>query len=351
METLSNLLQQIYFILQQKYNAVFININSQNIIFVLSSLFFAFFVYWWRKKSVKKVLRNIGRYLRTKRFRQEFFKDITYFPFRVVIQALIVILIGYNVSVIDSFIKKIMIFTFGANWGPVILLDSTYGTIFQIIIVLLITDFAEFWTHYAGHKIENLWFFHKMHHRVTSMNSLTKVRFHPVDDYMITLVRFSIAAPLLFLFQKTYSIEPTQYKLAYKIVVVGLIYYGLNHLRHTAIKIHYPRLLSYILVSPAMHQVHHSCKSKHFDKNFGTIFSFWDIFMGTLYIPQKNEYFKCGIEEERNQVLSVTQELAMPFVELYRKYFNKRPKEGKVYGLESKTDKSSIKTNSNLKLN
>lgn len=349
MDRIYFLFQNLYSVFQQKYNAVFTDINSQHIMFVVTSLSFAFFACWWKKKSLRKVLRNIGRYARSKRFQQEFLKDVRYLPVRIVLQAIIVITIGYNLGYLDRFIKKTMIFGFGLDWEqPLLFLDSFYGTIFQIIMVMLITDFAEFWTHYAGHRVENFWFFHKMHHRVTSMNSLTKVRFHPVDDYMITLVRFSIAAPLLFLFQKTYAIEPSDYKLLNKIIVMGLLYFGLNHLRHTSIRIHYPKFLSYILVSPVMHQVHHSSKPEHFDKNFGTVFSFWDIFMGTLYIPKKDEYFKFGINEERNQVLSLRQELTFPFVELYKKYFKGKAKSSSpaVAPVATvKISKTSIKTN------
>ena len=43
--------------------------------------------------------------------------------------------------------------------------------------------------------------------------------------------------------------------------------------------------------------MHHSTDPKHFDKNFGSGFSFWDRFFGTLYVPGKDEDFKYGLIE------------------------------------------------------
>lgn len=38
-----------------------------------------------------------------------------------------------------------------------------------------------------------------------------------------------------------------------------------------------------IFVTPQLHKIHHSADKKHFDKNFGTIFIFWDRMFGTYH--------------------------------------------------------------------
>jgi sterol desaturase/sphingolipid hydroxylase (fatty acid hydroxylase superfamily) len=46
-------------------------------------------------------------------------------------------------------------------------------------------------------------------------------------------------------------------------------------------------LLSYILVSPNMHKVHHHWKQPYTDSNYGAILSVWDRLLGTfLKLPQ-----------------------------------------------------------------
>jgi hypothetical protein len=60
-----------------------------------------------------------------------------------------------------------------------------------------------------------------------------------------------------------------------------------SHLRHSHIALPFPRWLSYILVSPHMHQAHHSADAAQHDKNFATVFALWDWMFGTLYLPAK----------------------------------------------------------------
>ena len=45
------------------------------------------------------------------------------------------------------------------------------------------------------------------------------------------------------------------------------------------------------------HQLHHSTDPRHYDKNFGLLFSFWDRLFGTLCVPRPDEDFKFGLIE------------------------------------------------------
>lgn len=320
-QVLIDFFNQIYIVTEAKLKALLFAVNSQHIAFVFTSFLFALLAYLYRKKSFKKVYKNTFRYLRTKRFQKEFLKDLKYIPIRILTKALIVMTIGVSATALRSSIEGLTDRVIVFNWLR-IPLDPYLGSIFQILIVVIVLDLGEFLSHLAGHKIENLWFFHKLHHRATTLNSLTKVRLHPIEEYWGGIIRLGVAAPLLYLFEKTYSISQVTHYIWFKLVIVGLIYYGLNHLRHSNVRIHYPKFLSYVLISPVMHQVHHSNNPKHFDKNFGVIFSFWDLILGTLYIPKKNEYFKYGLSECRNEIMGVWQEVFQPFVDLHNKYSN-----------------------------
>jgi sterol desaturase/sphingolipid hydroxylase (fatty acid hydroxylase superfamily) len=89
--------------------------------------------------------------------------------------------------------------------------------------------------------------------------------------------------------------------------------FGYN-LRHTHIWLPYPRWLSHILVSPAQHQIHHSDQPRHFDKNIGFIFAFWDWAAGTLYVPKHKEDFAFGLYGgEHRDFNSVWKLYALPF--------------------------------------
>jgi sterol desaturase/sphingolipid hydroxylase (fatty acid hydroxylase superfamily) len=71
-----------------------------------------------------------------------------------------------------------------------------------------------------------------------------------------------------------------------------------SHLRHSHVALSFPRWLSHVLVSPHMHQVHHSVEERHHDRNFATVFALWDWAFGTLYIPRRDERFRFGLEAE-----------------------------------------------------
>ena len=75
-----------------------------------------------------------------------------------------------------------------------------------------------------------------------------------------------------------------------------LIFYvaGYN-LRHSHIWLSYSPALSHLLISPAQHQIHHSLNPKHYDKNFGFIFAFWDWSAKTLYVPREREELSFGL--------------------------------------------------------
>ena len=73
-------------------------------------------------------------------------------------------------------------------------------------------------------------------------------------------------------------------------------------------------LLSYFIVSPNMHKVHHHYKLPYTDSNYGNIFSIWDRIFGTFMVLPKEEIIY-GVDthmkiEEHNQLKNL---LKIPF--------------------------------------
>jgi sterol desaturase/sphingolipid hydroxylase (fatty acid hydroxylase superfamily) len=67
-------------------------------------------------------------------------------------------------------------------------------------------------------------------------------------------------------------------------------------------------------VSPAQHQIHHSSQPRHFDKNIGFIFAFWDWAAGTLYVPRHKEDFALGLHGGEHRAFnSVWKLYLLPF--------------------------------------
>jgi sterol desaturase/sphingolipid hydroxylase (fatty acid hydroxylase superfamily) len=76
-----------------------------------------------------------------------------------------------------------------------------------------------------------------------------------------------------------------------------------SNLRHSHIWMGFGPVLSYVFISPAQHQVHHSRAAEHHNKNYGEIFAFWDFMFGTLYVPQGEEKLEFGLADKQGRLL------------------------------------------------
>jgi sterol desaturase/sphingolipid hydroxylase (fatty acid hydroxylase superfamily) len=91
------------------------------------------------------------------------------------------------------------------------------------------------------------------------------------------------------------------------------------HLRHSHIWLSYGPIGSTIFISPAQHQIHHSKAKRHWDKNFGFIFAFWDYLFGSLYIPKEKETIEFGIGNGEDHLYSSPLQLyVLPFKKALR---------------------------------
>lgn len=214
---------------------------------------------------------------------------------------------------------------FGEGEQPFMQANLMTGIIYTIIVAVII-DFGVFFTHYLQHKLPVLWEFHKVHHSAEVLQPMTVYRMHPVDVFftnLFTVLMLSLAFAGYFYLTGT---EPADHKiLGVNIVLFAFYLLGYN-LRHSQVWLNYPKWLSAVLVSPAQHQIHHSSAEKHWDKNMGYIFSFWDKLFGTLYVPEKYEKLNYGINGPKpNPFNSVWDMYVQPFQKAW-KILTKVPK-------------------------
>ena len=159
----------------------------------------------------------------------------------------------------------------------------------QFLIVYLASDFKEYWKHYMFHKWSLLWEIHAFHHSAVKFNILTAYRFHYLQS---SIGAFFDVIPYVLLG------VPIQTYFAVKILssIHGLLVH--SNLEHD-----WGILGKYIVVSPSAHRIHHSREERHYNKNFGGVFIFWDRLFGTYHPTEKienlgipnNQYNKKGI--------------------------------------------------------
>ncbi|NNE80160.1 MAG: creatininase family protein [Silicimonas sp.] len=202
---------------------------------------------------------------------------------------------------------------FGVRDAPVFLPTPLTAAAYTLAVLLAI-DLAVWTTHYLQHKVEVLWQFHQVHHSAEVLTPATVYRMHPVDLLFTGLATIGLMGLATAGF--TYMTQTKPSELTVMNVNAGIFAFYLigYNLRHSQIWLSYPRWLSYILISPAQHQIHHSIDRKHWDRNMGLIFAFWDWVFGTLYVPKGYEKLEYGISrDEPNPFGSVTEIYLKPF--------------------------------------
>lgn len=205
-----------------------------------------------------------------------------------------------------------LIASFGELQAP--LITSWQATVAYTLVAILAMDFGVFLTHYAMHKIPILWHFHKVHHSAEVLNPMTLFRMHPVDLFLTSVVvAFFTGISVGGLFYLAGQ-QPEMLTIFGINIVLFLFYLAGYNLRHSHIWLNYPVWLSRIFVSPAQHQIHHSSDPKHFDRNMGLIFSFWDQLFKTIYIPRGYEKLEYGLSrDDPNPFKSITDIYVKPF--------------------------------------
>ena len=172
----------------------------------------------------------------------------------------------------------------------------------EMITGLLIFDLVgAYLIHLIQHKVKWMWKFHMVHHADTKVDTTTANRHHPGESVFRAV--FAVIAVLI-------TGAPMWIVMVYQSVSVVLSQF--NHAN-----INMPRwldrVLSFVIVTPGMHRVHHHYVRPETDSNYGNIFPFWDKLFGTYYYtdPQKVHY-GLDVLQGRNDN-NVGEQLKIPF--------------------------------------
>lgn len=185
--------------------------------------------------------------------------------------------------------------------------------LYALLGVLLLDLVGAYLPHWLEHKIKPLWMIHLVHHTDHEVDTTTANRHHPFES----LIRFGFTLLGVFLIG-----TPIALVMLYQSLSLVATQFG-----HANIRL--PRkldqALSYILVSPDMHKVHHHYMLPFTDSNYGNIFSIWDRLFGT-YMELDREAIVYGVDTfpDRRQNGSVMGLLKQPF-HRYRRPTTFRP--------------------------
>ncbi|MFY8095466.1 MAG: sterol desaturase family protein [Niveispirillum sp.] len=158
-------------------------------------------------------------------------------------------------------------------------------------------DFALYWTHRMFHAVPILWGSHRLHHAPPVLTPLTAFRFWPWEQAVHlsgNMLGQGLGLGLVAGLAGAQVPALTVLGVNAFMLVWGLAF---AHLRHSPVPLPFPRVVSGWLISPQMHQLHHSMADEHRDRNFGTALAIWDRMFGTYALPAKAERFRFGVGE------------------------------------------------------
>ena len=147
-------------------------------------------------------------------------------------------------------------------------LGQLSNPVWRLILSFLVLDLVVYLWHWACHRFDNLWMFHKVHHSDPYLNISTSFRVHILGLIVVTVLKAALVVTL--------GID----KMSLLITETLTLFFVMLH--HTNISFIGEKLLAYFIIVPFLHRVHHSTERYEHDMNFGAVLSIWDRIFGTL---------------------------------------------------------------------
>ncbi len=197
--------------------------------------------------------------------------------------------------------------TVANNFGIINWLPEMPLWLYVVLGVMLLDLIGAYTAHLVEHKVKPLWMVHLVHHSDHNVDTTTANRHHPLESvirYMFTLIGvFIVGAPVgIIMLYQSLSVVLSQFN-------------------HANIKLpaKVDKAISWFIISPDMHKVHHHYKLPYTDSNYGNIFSIWDRLFGT-YMEFDRDKIVYGVDTfpDEKENSSIKGLLKQPF-HTYRK--------------------------------
>jgi sterol desaturase/sphingolipid hydroxylase (fatty acid hydroxylase superfamily) len=177
-------------------------------------------------------------------------------------------------NIILTTLRASSLFLVAQQFSDIGLLSSLEDGPIKWVLAFCFFDLAIYAWHYASHRYEPLWRFHKIHHSDKTFNVSTGFRFH-VFDLLLEIVYKCLF--VIFIGVNAYLV------LSIEIIELFFIFF-----HHANLAIPNEQRISHFIITPALHRTHHSTLRSEHDSNYGIVLSFWDKVFGTRkeLVPQ-----------------------------------------------------------------
>lgn len=137
------------------------------------------------------------------------------------------------------------------------------------VLSVLALSLSAYGLHRVLHVVPMLWKIHRAHHSDLDLDFSTSVRHHPFEVVLAWVAQLATIAVL--------GIAPAALVIYTVLEVANAVFTHANVRLPAKVE----RLLGCVLVTPAMHRVHHSSDAAAANRNFSTLLPWWDKLFGT----------------------------------------------------------------------
>lgn len=170
-------------------------------------------------------------------------------------------------NIILTILRASSLFVVAQQFSSIGLLGGMQNGPLKWLLAFAFFDFAIYAWHFASHKYEWLWRFHKVHHSDKSFNVSTGFRFH-VFDLLLEIVYKCIFVVVI-------GVD------AYLVLSIEIIELFFIFFHHANIRVPNEQAISKYIITPYLHRTHHSTIRSEHDSNYGIVLAIWDRIFGT----------------------------------------------------------------------
>ena len=158
----------------------------------------------------------------------------------------------------------------------------------EIFLAVVLLDYSLYIWHVLTHKIPFLWRFHLVHHVDLDLDASTALRFHFGELTISTAWR---AAQILFI-----GVSPAALKIWQMLLLPEILFH------HSNINLpeKFEQKLSFLLITPRLHGIHHSAVQNETDSNWSSGLAIWDWLHGTRRTDVSQNEIVVGVPAFQN---------------------------------------------------
>ena len=218
--------------------------------------------------------------------------DYAYYIVNSILHPVIVAPLILSGAAVGAWVEGGLTALFGPVGAP--LLGVTVARVLYTVLFFIAYDFTRFLAHGLLHDVPVLWQFHKVHHSAEVLTPLTNYRAHPVELFLMAALP-NLATGLVSGVVWYFAADEIGVYMFLGAHVFLALFNTIANLRHFQVWISFGPVLNRWLISPAHHQIHHSCDPGHLGKNRGFELAVWDRLCGTLFVPGPAEELRLGL--------------------------------------------------------